>query len=253
VKDGTIDVKRGDAVKSYVLVAHGHDGSMSIRAGFTSVRVVCQNTLSMAMGQDANKLIKIRHTSGVKDAMEKARESLDMQRCELKKTAESYRELARRGCNEKNLVRYVREVLKPGAADTDATVRNQDEITALFESGRGAELSRGTLWGAFNAVTEYGSHMRGRSADARQNANWFGDGTKLMDRALDVAMQFAADAPLIEQSRMAYSNHASAKAELDHLLTKPAPEAPAAAPGSDLLGSLLKKPHRSQAEVEAAE
>ena len=251
IKAGTVDVTKGDAIKAYVLFAHGHDGNMSIRYGFTKVRVVCQNTLSMAMYKDnAKQLAKIRHTKGVKSALAKAREGFDMQRAELKKSAETYRELARRGMDGKNLVRYVREVLKPGAADDDKiTVRNVDKIAELFESGRGAELSRGTVWGAYNAITEYATHLRGNGQDARQNSNWFGDGAQLVDRALEVAIQFAEDAPLAEQSRAAYTNHATAKAELDVLLSRPAtaPVAAEQAPSGDL-ASLLKKPRRTAAD-----
>src|SRR5690606_10854332 len=77
-----------------------------------------------------------------------------------------------------------------------ATVRGSDNailgnVVPLFEGGRGAELSRGTLWGAYNAVTEYITHERGRSDDARVESAWFGEGARLARRALDVALEFA--------------------------------------------------------------
>lgn len=257
IKDGTVEVQRGDAVRSHVLLAHGHDGSLSLRVGFTKTRVVCANTLAVARRQDATQQITVKHTTNVVTNLDKVRETFDMQRAELKKGAEQYRFLAARKCDDKNLVRYVREVLKPGAADDDKIkVRNVDEICELFTTGQGAEMSRGTMWGAFNAVTEYATHHRGRgdsdkSQDARQNSNWFGGGQKLTDRAFDLALQFAEDAPMAEQSRAAYANHASAKAETDFLLSRPVAAKPApAAPESpidegSLLGSLLKgKPAR---------
>lgn len=240
MRDGTADVQRGDAIKSHVLLAHGHDGSLSIRFGFTKTRVVCANTLAVAMRNDKTSLGVLRHTKNATSRLTKFRETFDMQRAELKASLETYRELARRKCNDKNLVRYVREVLKPGAADDDkAVVRNVDDMVRMFDYGRGAELSRGTMWGAFNAVTEYMTHERGRGADSRQNSNWFGDGAKLADRALEVAVAFAKDAPLAEQSRMAYDNFASAKAEMDVLIKRPAkaPEAPR--PGGDDFSALL--------------
>ncbi len=201
VRDAQFDVSRRDSVKSYVLLAHGHDGSLAVRAGFTQVRVVCQNTLSMALGSDAN-LVTLKHTRNVKVSLEKARERLDMQRQKLKDDGERYQFLASRKCDEVNLARYVREVFKPGSADDPKQyVYQQDEVMRLFESGRGAELSRGTMWGALNAVTEHLTHHRGRGAESRQNAQWFGDGAKRTQHALDLAMRFAEDAPLAHLAR----------------------------------------------------
>lgn len=223
LKDGTVEVKKGDAIKSHVLLAHGHDGSLAVRAGFTKTRVVCANTLAVAMREDNKGLVTRRHTSGMKVSLERARETFDMQRAELKATVDTYKELAKRKCDDRNLVRYVREVMKPGAGDdTKVIVQNVDEMVRMFDYGRGAELSRGTMWGAFNAVTEYMTHERGRSADSRQNSNWFSGGAKLADRALAVAVEFAKDAPLAELARESYANHATAKADFDALLKRPA-------------------------------
>jgi hypothetical protein len=54
VRNATVDVLPNDPVRSYVLFAHGHDGSLAVRAGFTTTRVVCQNTLSAAVNDGSN-------------------------------------------------------------------------------------------------------------------------------------------------------------------------------------------------------
>lgn len=247
LKDGVAEVAKGDAIKSHVLLAHAHDGSLAIRMGFTKTRVVCANTLAVALRSDKGNLVTVRHTKGAKAKLEKAREVFDMQRAELRASIDTYRELAKRGCDDRNAIRYIREVMKPGAGDdTKVKVQNVDDMLRMFEYGRGAELSRGTMWGAFNAVTEYMTHERGRGDDSRQNSNWFGGGAKLADRALDLAVQFAKDAPLAEQSRAAYANFASAKAEMDVLMSRPR-TAPAVAStsGSSDFAALLGKPRRT--------
>ena len=58
-------VAPGDEVEKFILLSHGHDGSLAVRVGFTPVRVVCQNTLSMAHGSDASRLIRVKHTRDV--------------------------------------------------------------------------------------------------------------------------------------------------------------------------------------------
>jgi hypothetical protein len=99
------------------------------------------------------------------------------------------RYLASLGCDELALKRYAREVFASGQGDNEeAAKRIVSQVVPLFEGGVGAELTRGTVWGAYNAVTEFVTHKRGRTEDARVDSQWFGDGAKLLDRALDVAL-----------------------------------------------------------------
>jgi len=78
-------------------------------------------------------------------------------------------------------------------AETVAGASLLDSIIGNFEQGRGQQLpaSRGTYWTAYNAVTEYLSHERGRTQDSRLNALWFGDGATMNQRALTVAQNLA--------------------------------------------------------------
>jgi phage/plasmid-like protein (TIGR03299 family) len=192
VADSIREIAPNDPITQYVLLAHAHDGSLAIRCGFTTVRVVCQNTLSGALDHKGSKLLKIKHRAGAKEALDKVRTVLDLARGEFVATSNQLRELARVGCDERTLRRYVREVFVPGAADAEGIAsRIVAKVVPLFESGRGAELSRGTLWGAYNAITEHITHVRGRSADARVESVWFGEGARLAQRALDVGIEFA--------------------------------------------------------------
>src|SRR5208282_996578 len=51
--------------EKFILLSHGHDGSLAVRVGFTPIRVVCQNTLSMAHGSAASRLIRCKHTRDI--------------------------------------------------------------------------------------------------------------------------------------------------------------------------------------------
>jgi phage/plasmid-like protein (TIGR03299 family) len=218
VKDGTVDVLRNDPIQSYVLFAHGHDGSLAVRAGFTTTRVVCQNTLSAAVN-DGKQLLKFKHTAGVHDALAKARDAFDMQRAKLRSDAEVYRMLASKRLSDANLTRYIRETFQAGAGnDTTIKVRNVDTVVRLAHEGRGA--TPGTLWGGFNAITEYATHERGRTADSRVNSNWFGSGGDLVQRALATAVAYADKLPSADVGRECFANHASARLEMGALLSK---------------------------------
>jgi phage/plasmid-like protein (TIGR03299 family) len=101
-------VAPGDEVEKFILLSHGHDGSLAVRVGFTPVRVVCQNTLSMAHGSDASKLIRVKHTKDVQANLANVREVMDVATAEFEATAEQYRRLARRSINQADLRRYVK-------------------------------------------------------------------------------------------------------------------------------------------------
>jgi phage/plasmid-like protein (TIGR03299 family) len=194
IADASADVVRGDEIRQYVLLAHAHDGSLAIRVGFTAIRVVCANTLRASLESDGSALVRIQHRESAANALDKVRDALDLARREFVATTEQLRELARVGCDESTLKRYVREVFEPGSGDDEwAAKRTIAQVLPLFESGRGASLPgvRGTLWGAYNAITEFTTHVRGRSADARVESAWFGDSAKLAKRAIDVGLELA--------------------------------------------------------------
>ena len=194
-KAGTeVDVVKGDPIQNFLLLAHGHDGSLAIRVGFTIVRVVCANTLSAAMSDEESVLIKIHHREGAMKALEKVREVMSVQDREFRATAEQLRELARYGCDEQLLRKYVREVFAPASLMPEPCKITEKKIVELFSgAGRGIDMSgvSGTLYGAYNAITEFTTHVRGKSADARVDSAWFGDSAKFARRALSVGLELA--------------------------------------------------------------
>ena len=188
-------VAAGDEVEKYLLLSHSHDGSLAVRVGFTPVRVVCQNTLSMAHGSDASKLIRLKHTKDVLENLANVREVMDLANQEFEATAEQYRRLARKSINQADLRRYVKKVFKVEDDDeASSRLKNLMEvIVGLAETGRGNNLPsiRGTYWSAYNGVSEWLTYNRGRSEDNRLNSLWFGDSASLNQRALEVALDMA--------------------------------------------------------------
>jgi phage/plasmid-like protein (TIGR03299 family) len=195
VKNDPIEIIPGDEVLQFILVSNSHDGSASIRAGFTGVRVVCANTIAAAHSSSASKLLRIRHSEQAEIALDKVRESLDIGRREFRSTVSGMRAMAAVGVSVGDLKRYVREVFKPEVLEDDASLdRLCERVIPLFESGRGANLNgvKGTLWGAYNAVTELLTWERGRSNDTRMENVWFGQSAALAQRAYNVALKMAA-------------------------------------------------------------
>lgn len=192
--ESDIDIGDNDVVRPYLLIASSHDRSISTHVGFTPQRVVCQNTLRMALGQDG--YLRVRHRSGQKDSLALIMESIDLARADFAANCELYGKLKATPINHNDLRKYVRQVLDMDEVDADNStcVKNQFEAIlskALFGKGQNAdELS---LWSAYNGVTEWITHNRQKNADPmkRNESNWFGSGAKLNDRALSIAMSLA--------------------------------------------------------------
>jgi phage/plasmid-like protein (TIGR03299 family) len=189
-----MSVVAGDEVLPFLLLANAHDGSLRLHVGFSAIRVVCANTLQMARNDRRSKLLQLRHTPGIKLALAMVQE-----------TIEQFQRLARTGCNEETLRKYVSLVfaVQGGELATTGEAREASEDTKsrvfprvlrLFEAGRGTSIAgvRGTMWGALNAVSEFVQYERGSNDARRLNETWFGTGSALNRRAFDVAAQMAA-------------------------------------------------------------
>jgi phage/plasmid-like protein (TIGR03299 family) len=177
-------------VAHYILLSNSHDGSVAVRIGFTPIRVVCNNTLTMAHVSKASQLLKVRHTQNLLLNLEMVREIMNVARHEFSATIEQYRGLQRRGIDTRGLEKYVRVVFslpdKKGGRDL---IHN---VVYLFENGKGHQAAGRTYWGAYNAVTEYLNYFRGKTQDNTLSSLWFGDGANINKQALNVALKMAA-------------------------------------------------------------
>lgn len=194
--DNAVIVSRAnDEIEKFVLLSNSHDGSTSVRVGFTPIRVVCNNTLSMAHKNGQSSLIKVRHGKGVVHNLEKLRETMNLVNQQFEATAEQYRYLASRDISQEDLKKYVNIVFnlerdESQFNDTRQAGRILPQVQELFETGRGNHLPgvAGTKWAAYNAVTEYLQYYRGNSHEQRFNSVWFNDGARLSRRALETAL-----------------------------------------------------------------
>jgi phage/plasmid-like protein (TIGR03299 family) len=205
INSDPVEVVKGDAIIRYVLLSNSHDGSRMVRAGFTGTRVVCWNTVSAAITSKQSKLLKVRHTENADEALTKIRESMSIADRNFSATIEQMRAMARKGVTKETLASYVKAVFKPKPVSNDPAeemTEAQEEkcerlisnIIPLFEKGRGNDLPgvKGTVWGLYNAVTEYLTWERGRSNDNRMTSLWIGDGQAVSQRAFDEARKMAA-------------------------------------------------------------
>ena len=189
-------LKGKDQVNGYLLLATACDGSLATTAQFTSVRVVCNNTLQIALG-DNRGAVKVPHRSAF-DA-EAVKQQLGITVAPWSRFVTRMKDLVACPVDPDSVEGLLRRVLVyPGQAGQPPVVNEQavSSVRALYDGGgRGAELasSRGTAWGLLNSVTEYvDHHRRARSDDHRREAAWFGQGATFKQRAWDELVQLTA-------------------------------------------------------------
>jgi phage/plasmid-like protein (TIGR03299 family) len=193
----TGEIVKNDPVGGYILLATSYDGSMSTVAKFTPIRVVCQNTLTMALrrskGDRSGLHISIPHNSKfdpakVKGSLAGAAEQFE----EFKQIA---RDLTRVQMTADKVdaflielvAKTVPEEVKPEQIRAGRTYKS---LQALFQGEAvGADLPgvSGTGWGLLNAASEfYDWKVQARSEDSRINSAWFGEGERSKQKALQM-------------------------------------------------------------------
>lgn len=192
-----------DKVVPYVLLANGHDGSLAMWVQPTTVRVVCSNTFHIALGsrkadRAAGKALRLRHTSGIMGRVEQAREVLSASGIVIRSWAEQARKLAELKPARAEVVSYFERVYA-AAFEEPKTDRGRsrrsnvlDDWRAHFRSHRNnMDGVDGSMWGAFNAVTDWADHDSNKSAtrDERHYSAWFGSAADVKAAAWDKAVE----------------------------------------------------------------
>ena len=191
-------LKGNDCVKGYLLLATSCDGTLATTATPTTIRVVCNNTLSIALN-GATSAIKVPHRTSF-DA-QAVKKQLGVAVSQWDGFMYRMRTLSERKVKSHEALNYFLRVLcnSDTAQDTGRGLVNEralKKVQAMYEGhGRGAELdaAKGTAWGLLCSITEYVDHeKRSRGPEYRLDSAWFGQGAVLKQRALDEALALAA-------------------------------------------------------------
>ena len=185
----------GDKVKAYLLLATSCDGSLATTAQFTSVRVVCNNTLQMAVG-DSKGAVRVPHSTAFDPAAVKQELGLGMSAWDT--FMANIKAMADRPVNKFEAMSYLVNVLGDPALPLNEQP-NQKAIQTVYGlysgGGKGSDLASasGTAWGLVNGITEFvDTHRRARNQDYRLDSAWFGQGALIKQRSYDAALALAA-------------------------------------------------------------
>ena len=200
----TMKVASNDTLENYLLLMSPHKLGVPLVIQQTSVRVVCWNTLNMALGtglKGAKNAYRLPHVKEFKgDVQEEAKRALGLATDQFKQFGEAAKLLSKKLITEADRTEYFKRVFKLDAAsledrgqeDRDFRVIKQLEEAAVSSPGADLKSAEGTLWGALNAVTFQVDHMAGRSRDKTVRDIWLGYRGDVKRRALTEALALAA-------------------------------------------------------------
>jgi len=159
-----------DTTKTYLLVNSSHDGSCSVRASVTPVRVVCQNTLNLAL-RSVKQSFTIRHTTNLTQRATQARQALGLTFSYMDEFEAMASQLFETAITNDQFKAIIDEVypIDKNAKQSVITKRDNkvDLIMALWLNSPTMENIKGTAWGALNAITERLDYFR----DSRVSSN----------------------------------------------------------------------------------
>ncbi|MGR2923019.1 DUF932 domain-containing protein [Acinetobacter sp. 1125_18A] len=215
----TSTLKGKDVSNGYILLATACDGTLATTAQFTSIRVVCNNTLAIALkGQNTSAgVVKVPHST--KFDADKIKQQLGIsvrawdehmyqmkqlsQRKVSQQEAAAYFDAVFNNTSlsqieqDEGIIQFYRNVVnqtKPNKAEPNG--RAMSKVMTMFNGhGRGAELSstKDTAYGLLCAITEHCDHeRRAMSQDHRLDSAWFGAGAALKQRGLEQALRMVA-------------------------------------------------------------
>lgn len=179
-----------DIIDMYVLLHNSHDGSSSIVAAMTPIRVVCNNTLTAALGTTKNK-INIRHTIKASEKLREAHKVLGLSNIYTGAMTDLFEHLANTQMNSQKVAEFLDGLLpkNPETKFRTAGDKMREAILESYEISPGSQLAtaRGTAFGMYNAVTHYLDHVKEyESEDTKLKSIWLGNSGALRQKSLDI-------------------------------------------------------------------
>lgn len=211
-------LKGKDVSNGYILLATACDGTLATTAQFTSIRVVCNNTLAIALrGQNSSAgVVKVPHST--KFDAEKIKQQLGISVRAWDEHMYEMKQLSQRKVTQQEAAAYfdavfnntmmsatdqeeiiIQYYLKAALMDKKSNSKSEPNGKAMTKAmemfngqGRGVELSsaKDTVYGLLCSITEFVDHeRRAMSRDHRLNSAWFGMGATIKQRGLEQALR----------------------------------------------------------------
>jgi len=200
-----IRIGRDDLIEQYLFLTTSHDGYGSITAAFTPIRIVCQNTLNAALNNHSHS-IKIRHTASAVDRLKQAHQLLGVTNLLANELEEVFNNWSKIRITDNAVKRLIQVAMAPnkevlqnlqnGKLDELSTNYNNMVCSvmeyALTNPTQQEVTTKGTLFGAYNAVTGYFQNVRNYKDDeSKFKSIMYGTGLQRSQTAFDLCKEFS--------------------------------------------------------------
>src|SRR5690554_6295345 len=204
-----IRVGNGDDVtEKYIFLTTSHDGSGSITAAFTPIRIVCQNTLNASLRNMTN-VVRIKHTSGAKGRIENAHRIMGLANTLSNQLQGIFNEWTKVKVTDREVRKLIQLALCPSKETLDLIKKGaEDEVSTVFKNvvddafsyamisdTQQMDTTKGTLFETYNAVTGYYQNVKKyNDAEAKlQNIVLGGSAQRKSQKAFELCTAFALD------------------------------------------------------------
>lgn len=190
-----INLPGNDVIEKRFLFYTTHDGSGMTRVKSIPFRMFCANQLNIALSGKGEG-IALRHVPSIDDKLKEAERMLSYEERFYRDFEEVARRMLKTKFTDKDMEKFAIELVPSKNGEDDVppqTVAARNQIIELFSEGAGQRdnrYARGTVWAAFNAVTEFVDHYRrtrtaeqGRREELKTESTWFGSGARLKQAA----------------------------------------------------------------------
>lgn len=183
----------GEQISPYLVFSNSHDGSAAVRVAVTPIRVVCNNTLNLALST-AKRSWAMVHTGNIKGKIHEAQETLFMAETYMGKLGKEIEELKRQRITERQVKEYI-EILLPLEKTTSLTVAKnvkklRDDLRArYYDAPDLQDVGGNNAYRFINAVSDFATHNEPLRRTANYKENLFMrtmDGNPMIDRAYQI-------------------------------------------------------------------
>ena len=185
---------QGEQILPYLVFSNTHDGSGAIKIAMTPIRVVCNNTLNLAL-DTAKRCWSINHTGDISAKLEDARETLFMAEDYMSELGKGFEELSRKKVSDAAVEEYIKELL-PIADDATSTMeknvmRLRNDIRKRYFYAPDLQVVRKNGYRFINAVSDFATHAAPIRRTKNYQENLFNktmEGNPITDKAYRLVM-----------------------------------------------------------------
>ncbi len=191
--NASFKLRGNDEVKGYLLVVAPHMAGKSFITKFTTVRVVCNNTLTLALRNSSGGEFRMAHRSSLTDTViERAKETLGIAREQVSEFEATAKKLQKLKFTRYEVAELLAPVFQPSLEDFKDDSLWSPKMKVLMDAlvhAPGAQPDNG--WGILNAASYYSSHIASRTADKRLTNAWMGRTGVQVEKVLESLLKIA--------------------------------------------------------------